>query len=128
MGTDKVSAPQADSGTAQTAHVLSADEHAEFQRLRRAATVRHRHLRHTVATVLLVLTMLLTPLALVAAWVHDEVADTARYVRTVAPLASDPAVQDVLIDRLTRRVVSNFDVEALTASLTTALRKSGAPP
>jgi hypothetical protein len=128
MGTDKVSAPQADSGTAQTAHVLSADEHAEFQRLRRAATVRHRHLRHTVATVLLVLTMLLTPLALVAAWVHDEVADTARYVRTVAPLASDPAVQDVLIDRLTRRVVSNLDVEALTASLTTALRKSGAPP
>ncbi|MHC3469902.1 hypothetical protein ACYF6T_14410 [Streptomyces sp. 7R007] len=128
MAPSKISAPPAGAGTADTAHVLTAAEHAEYQRLRRAATVRHRRLRRAAATLLLLLTMLLTPLAVVAAWVHDEVVDTDRYVQTVAPLAADPAVQNVVIDRLTRRVVSQIDVDALTASLTRTLEDSGAPP
>ncbi|MFC8427056.1 hypothetical protein [Streptomyces sp. NPDC057253] len=111
-----------------TGHAVTADEHAEYQRLRRAAEVRHRRARHAGATVLLVLTLLLAPLALVATWVHDQVSDTDRYVQTVAPLASDPAVQDVVIDRLTDRVVAQVDVAAITASLTTTLAANGAPP
>src|SRR5689334_24452350 len=96
------------SGPSDSGHVVTAAEHAEYQRLRRAATVRHRRARYAGATVLLVLTLLLAPLALVATWVHDQVADTDRYVQTVAPLASDPAVQGVVIDR----VVAQVDVEA----------------
>ncbi|TCR20259.1 hypothetical protein EV578_107198 [Streptomyces sp. BK205] len=111
-----------------TGHAVTADEHAEYQRLRRAATVRHRRARYAGATVLLVLTLLLAPLALVATWVHDQVADTDRYVQTVAPLASDPAVQGVVIDRLTDRVVAQVDVEAITAALTKTLSDNGAPP
>ncbi|MFF7757654.1 hypothetical protein [Streptomyces griseorubiginosus] len=107
-----------------TGHAVTADEHAEYQRLRRAATVRHRRARYAGATVLLVLTLLLAPLALVATWVHDQVADTDRYVQTVAPLASDPAVQGVVIDR----VVAQVDVEAITAALTKTLSDNGAPP
>ncbi|MEU0407479.1 hypothetical protein ABZ307_06555 [Streptomyces griseorubiginosus] len=111
-----------------TGHAVTADEHAEYQRLRRAANVRHRRARYAGATVLLVLTLLLAPLALVATWVHDQVSDTDRYVQTVAPLASDPAVQNVLIDRLTDRVVAQVDVEAITAALTKTLADNGAPP
>lgn len=120
-------APGAGAATG-TGHVVTADEHAEYQRLRRAATLRHRRARTAGAAVLLVLTLLLAPLALVATWVHDQVSDTDRYVQTVAPLASEPAVQDVVIDRLTDRVVAQVDVEAITAALTRTLADNGAPP
>jgi len=113
---------------AEASHVMSAAEHEEYVRLRRAATVRHRRARRAGAVVLLVLTLVLAPLALVAAWVHDEVADTGRYVQTVRPLASDPAVQKVMINRLTDRVVANIDVQAVTNAITDTLQKNGAPP
>ncbi|MEV6839643.1 hypothetical protein AB0N17_34980 [Streptomyces sp. NPDC051133] len=109
-------------------HVLTPEEHAEYERLRRASRVRHRRLRRTAASVLLVLTLVLAPLAVVAVWVHDTVADTDRYVQTVAPLASEPAVQDAVANRLTDRVVSQVDVQAVTASLTKLLADNGAPP
>ncbi|MFE7168123.1 hypothetical protein [Streptomyces sp. NPDC057616] len=118
-----------DSGaTSDAAHVMSAAEHEEYVRLRSAAKVRHRKARRAGAVVLLVLTLVLAPLALVAAWVHDEVADTGRYVQTVRPLASEPAVQKVLVDRLTDRVVANIDVSAVTNAITDTLKKNGAPP
>ncbi|QFQ95510.1 hypothetical protein F9278_04145 [Streptomyces phaeolivaceus] len=109
-------------------HPLSAEERAEYERLRRHAGVRHRRLRKAGAAVLLVVTLLLAPLAVVAAWVQDTVADTDRYVETVAPLASDPAVQQVVINRLTDEVVKNVDVAAVTDALTKVLKDNGAPP
>jgi hypothetical protein len=111
-----------------TGHTLSPEERAEYERLRRAATVRHRRARKAGAAVLFVLTLLLAPLAVVAAWVDDEVSDTGRYVKTVAPLASDPAVQKVVTDRLTKRVVAQVDVEAVAAALSKTLADAGAPP
>lgn len=108
--------------------VLSAEEHAHYRRLHRAATVRHRKTRYAGASLLLVITLLLAPLAVVAAWVDNTVTDTDRYVQTVAPLAKEPAVQSVVTDRLTTHVVSNVNVEAVTASLSKALADAGAPP
>lgn len=108
--------------------VLTPEEHAEYRRLRGAAAVHHRRARWTGASLLLVVALLLSPLAVVAAWVDSEVSDTGRYVQTVAPLASDPAVQAAVTDRLTGRVVENVDVEAVTAALSGALADAGAPP
>ncbi|WP_127355211.1 hypothetical protein [Actinacidiphila soli] len=107
---------------------LSAAEREEYDRLRKAAAVPHRRLRYTAGSVLLVLAFLFAPLAVVATWVHSTVSDTDRYVQTVAPLASDRAVQHVVTDRLTNQVVSNVDVNAITKSLAAALQKAGAPP
>ncbi|MCW7942542.1 membrane protein [Streptomyces hygroscopicus] len=112
----------------EQASPLSADERAEYDRLRKAAEMRHRRLRYAGASVLLVLVFLLAPLAVVATWLHSQVADTNRYVQTVAPLASEPAVQNVVTDRLTNRVVDNVDVDAIARSLTSALQRAGAPP
>ncbi|MFE9774054.1 hypothetical protein ACFYOV_20750 [Streptomyces sp. NPDC005931] len=109
-------------------HVMTAEERAEYERLRRHAAVRHRRLRQAGSSVLLLLALLLAPLAVAAAWVQDTVSDTDRYVETVAPLASEPAVQDVVIDRVTDRVVRNVDVAAVTDSLVKALQDAGAPP
>lgn len=114
--------------TAGPPREMTSTEQEEYLRLRHAASVRHRLARRSGAVVLLVLTMLLAPLALVAAWVHDEVADTGRYVQTVKPLASDPAVQKVLVNRLTDRVVDNVDVDAVTNALTDTLQKNGVQP
>ncbi|MFF3484418.1 hypothetical protein ACFYXC_14270 [Streptomyces sp. NPDC002701] len=109
-------------------HVMTAEERAEYERLRRHAAVRHRRVRQTGSSVLLLLALLLAPLAVVAAWVQDTVSDTDRYVETVAPLASGPAVQEVVINRLTDRVVDNVDVPAVTDSLVTVLQDAEAPP
>lgn len=78
-------------------HALTAEERAEHERLRRHAGVRHRRLRKAGASVLLVVPLLLARLAVDAAWVQDTVTDTDGYVETVAPPASDPAVQQVVI-------------------------------
>ncbi|MEW2404143.1 hypothetical protein [Streptomyces sp. NPDC046862] len=109
-------------------HALSDAEREEYERLRRASTVRHRRLRQVGASILLLLALLLAPLAVVAAWIDNTVSDTDNYVETVAPLASEPAVQNVVIDRLTNRVVKNIDVKAVTDALTKSLQNAGAPP
>ncbi|MGW1375065.1 hypothetical protein ACWD6P_12435 [Streptomyces sp. NPDC002446] len=127
MAPSSSSAPQGP-GRPEEEPALSAAERAEYDRLRKAAAVRHRRLRYTTGSVLLVLAFLLAPLSVVATWVDSEVADTDRYVQTVAPLATDPAVQDVVTDRLTNRVVAKVDVKAVTRSLASALQKAGAPP
>ncbi|GKQ34048.1 hypothetical protein [Streptomyces sp. A012304] len=128
MVPNNASGPSPSDGPPRPGRALTDAEHAEYRRLRRASKVRHRRLRQLGAAVLLLLALLLAPLAVVAAWVDDEVSDTDRYVETVAPLASDPAVQEVVIDRLTDRVVASVDVEAVTAALTRVLAEAGAPP
>ncbi|UFR06829.1 hypothetical protein KBP30_39175 [Streptomyces sp. Go40/10] len=128
MASDHSPGPSGSGGPAETTEALSAEERAEYDRLRRAAQVRHRRLRGAAASVLLVLTLVLAPLAVVAVWVHGTVADTDRYVQTVAPLASEPAVQNAVANRLTDRVVARVDVQAVTDSLTKLLSDNGAPP
>ncbi|WP_210593484.1 hypothetical protein [Streptomyces sp. GESEQ-35] len=128
MASDQTPDASHSGGTEETGRALTPEERAEYERLRRAATVRHRRARKAGATVLFVLTLLLAPLAVVAAWVNDEVSDTGQYVKTVAPLASDRAVQKVVTDRLTERVVRQVDVDAVAAALSKALADSGAPP
>lgn len=107
---------------------LSAAERDEDERLRKAAAVRHRPLRWTAASLLLLLAFVLAPPAVVAAWVDSEVSDTDRYVQTVAPIAREPSVQKTVTDRLTKRVVDNVDVAAITAAAARALEQAGAPP
>ena len=48
--------------------------------------------RSIVAVLLIVLGCVLAPLAGVAVWARNQVTNTERYIRTVAPLASDPAI------------------------------------
>ncbi|MDN0197387.1 hypothetical protein [Streptomyces sp. S.PNR 29] len=128
MASDKPSGPPGPGAHAEGGQALTPEERAEYERLRRYAQVRHRRLRKAGASVLLAVALLLAPLAVVTAWLDDTIADTDQYVETVAPLASEPAVQDAVIDRLTRRVVAEVDVEAVTAQLTEVLKEAGAPP
>lgn len=84
--------------------------------------------RPVVATVLIILMAVLAPLSVVARWAHDTVSDTDRYVETVAPLASDPAVQQAVIDRITAEIVTRLQIEDVTEEAVGALADRGLPP
>ena len=46
-------------------------------------------------------------------WVHNQVADTDRFVATMSPLIREPAVQAAVVDRVTDTVFGYVDVQAL---------------
>lgn len=83
--------------------------------------------RSVVVGVCLLLVGVLGPLSILAIWAHDQVADTDRYVETVAPLAEEPAVQDVVITRITTQIVDLLQVKAVTDDALDALAQRGFP-
>ncbi|MFD1826243.1 hypothetical protein [Mumia zhuanghuii] len=70
--------------------------------------------RTPLVAVLVFLGALMAPLSVVATWAHDEIGDTDRYVETVAPLVSDPAVQDALTNLITDVIVTQLNIDAVT--------------
>ena len=130
---------------------LSADERAELERLRaevadlrsQASTVaapgidqpvvpaprpRRQRWRSVVATLLIVIGCILAPISVVAVWTKNLVTDTDRYVATVAPLASDPAIQNAIADRITAEIFTQLDVADITNQAVDALAERGLPP
>src|SRR3954451_717946 len=91
-------------------------------------TTRGGFWRWLVCGVALALVALLAPLAVVATWVHDEISDTDRYVQTVTPLASDPAVQNAVTTRVTDEIFTRIDVKAVTQQAVDALSARGLSP
>lgn len=73
--------------------------------------------RSFLATALITVSAVLAPLAVVAVWAHDDIGDTDRYVELVTPLASDPAVQDAVIARVTRELLDRLTESPLTDAL-----------
>lgn len=84
--------------------------------------------RKTVSAVLIVLTCILVPVALLTVWVHDIVLDTDRYVSTVSPLASDPAIEDAAVKRITHAADVRVDGSQVTADISAWLQSQGLPP
>jgi hypothetical protein len=127
---------------------LSVDERAELERLRAEnaalrAQVGHggtadgdtgrlpsgpaarQRWRTVVAVLLIVLACVLAPLSVVAVWTRNQVTNTDRYVQTVSPLASDPAIQNAIADQITAQVFNYIDVRGLTTQAITALTERG---
>ncbi|WP_351227232.1 hypothetical protein [Streptomyces sp. NPDC002133] len=107
------------------------DARAEIEQLRTRITAletarpprppRHRT-RSFFAALLIVIGCVLVPFAIVAAWTSDEVANTDRYVDTVAPLASDPAIQSAAAGRVTDAVMEHIDLANLLEGVAPADR------
>jgi hypothetical protein len=133
---------------------LSVDERAELERLRaenaalraqararqEGATVPdggpppgarpagRQRWRTMVATLLIVLACVLAPLSAVAVWTRNQVTNTDRYVATVTPLASDPAIQTAITDQITAQVFTYIDVQGLTNQAIDALAERDLNP
>ena len=127
---------------------LTDDERAELERLRaEVATLRtqaghaaadsrdavvtraaRQRWRTIIATLLIVLGCVLAPLAGVAVWARNQVTDTERYIATVGPLASDPAIQKAIADQITAQVFTYLDVQGLTTQAIDAVARGGSLP
>jgi hypothetical protein len=70
----------------------------------------------------------LAPLSVVAIWTRNQVTNTDRYVATVTPLASDPAIQAAITDQITAQVFNYIDIQGLTTQAVDALAGQGLRP
>src|SRR5271165_2089068 len=116
---------------------LSQGERAELERLRAETAELHhqteaspRHRRHfswraLVAVILIVLGCVLAPEAVIGVWAGNLVSNTDRYVATVQPLIDDPAIQNVLTDKITNQITSRLDVTGLINQASTQLNAKG---
>ena len=114
---------------------LEHGERAELERLRaevldlrvRSAGRRRRRIgwRGPVATLLIVFGCVLAPVSVLSVWTANQVSDTSRYVANVAPLASDPAVQRALTDKITTEITGHLHVVAYTNRAADALAGRG---
>jgi hypothetical protein len=84
--------------------------------------------RKVASSVLIVLACILVPVSVLTVWVHDIVLDTDRYVATVKPLASDPAVEDAAHNRIVQAVDVRVDGKQATAEIAAWLQSQGLPP
>lgn len=102
---------------------LDEDERAELERLREEVAVQiseprpTRHVWRTTGVVVLVVLCGVLSLASVAArYVRSEILDSDHYVAMVTPLASDPAVQQQLVDTITTEINNRVDIEQTAAN------------
>ncbi|MFE0581587.1 hypothetical protein [Streptomyces sp. NPDC058874] len=84
--------------------------------------------KSALSAVLITLTCILVPVSLLTVWVHDIVLDTNRYVATVRPLASNPAIQQAAVHRITEAADAKVDGSRITADLAKWLESQGLPP
>ncbi|GIG41934.1 hypothetical protein [Cellulomonas phragmiteti] len=83
--------------------------------------------RHGLVVVLLVvLTLATTPVAVVGTWARTTLLDTDDWVRTVAPLASDPRVQGAVADRVADGVVTALPLDDVAGWLPGTLGEDAA--
>ncbi|KQR49157.1 hypothetical protein ASF87_10205 [Microbacterium sp. Leaf161] len=105
----------------------------ENEQLRTALTPpvspRRRGIGWSIASAVLVVVGLVTGVAgLVAVYAKTQLLTTDQFVGTFAPLADDPAVQDVLVDASLAAVNDAVDVPALTKDLMDGIRALDLPP
>lgn len=87
----------------------------------------HHRWRWTGATLVLLIAALLVTMSVVARYARAEILDTDKYVATVAPLASDPAVQDAITARASDEIIAKIDVPELINELADATGRPNAP-
>ncbi|MEU6309645.1 hypothetical protein [Streptomyces sp. NPDC047014] len=89
-------------------------------------------MRTILSAVLIVLVTLLVPASAVAYWADRELGDADRYTAAMAPLAEDPAVQEVVVTQTARALSGQIDVgpfqSGVDALLGDALRSFAGTP
>lgn len=83
---------------------------------------RPARLRNAVSAALIALACLLAPCGALAAWAAYGLADTGRYVTTMAPLAGDPDVRDAVADTVGAGIMDEVDARVDVSPLRGAVR------
>jgi hypothetical protein len=77
---------------------------------------------------MIILTCVLVPVDLLTVWVHDIVLDTDRYVPTVAPPATNPAMEQAAVNHITQAVDVKADGNEVAAETAAWLQSQGLSP
>ncbi|WP_040796019.1 hypothetical protein [Nocardia higoensis] len=80
--------------------------------------------RWAAVALLSVLVAVLAITSVLSRYIRSEILDTDRYVATVAPLATNPALQSEISTRITDAIFERVDVEGLTADALAAVAES----
>jgi hypothetical protein len=67
------------------------------------------------------------PVAVLGVWAGNEVSDTGRWVATVEPLIHDPAIQNVLTDKITKEIASQLNLTGTIDQASAQLNDKGLP-
>jgi hypothetical protein len=81
--------------------------------------------RGPVATLLIVLGCVLAPVSVLAVWTSNQVSNTDQYVANVSPLITEPAVRNVLTDKISTAVTKQIDVQGVTKQVAAQLDSKG---
>lgn len=76
----------------------------------------------------IVIAAILVPVSIVAAWARSELVDEEKFVATLAPLAHDPQVQDLIISEAMDAVDAKVDFTELTGSVIDGISDLGLGP
>jgi hypothetical protein len=60
-------------------------------------------------------------------WTANQVSDTGRYVANVTPLASDPAIQHAVTDKVTDQITTHLNVVGYADAAAGQLASKGLP-
>lgn len=110
---------------AENARLRAGDTLALAEAPRRASASRWRAF---FSALCIVIASILVPLSIVTAWARLELVDESAFVATLAPLADDPAVQQMVIDETVEAVESQIDFQQLTANVFDGISQLGLPP
>jgi len=85
--------------------------------MERSAPAVKKRSRSVASGVLLAVAVVLTPLALITNWAAVQVDNTQRFVDTLGPLASNPKIQELVINEVTNKLDESVDLAGTTSSL-----------
>jgi hypothetical protein len=87
---------------------------AELEAIQQASPAQRagRIARSSAAVILIVVGVLCLVVAPLAIWGRNLVLNTDRYVATLKPVASDPGVQDVIVNAIDKQVTTHIDVKS----------------
>jgi hypothetical protein len=102
-------------------------EAAELRSKQAAEAPRRRRFswRTFVSILLIVLGCVLAPVSVFAVWAGNEVSNTDRWVATVEPLIHDPAIQNVLTDKITNEITTRLNVTGVISQASDQLNTRG---
>ena len=85
-------------------------------------------MRGALALVVLTLSAILAPVAVLGTWTRLELVDTDRFVSTFAPLAQKPEIQAFVSSQAMTAINQNVDIDGAVDDLFTGLSGLGLPP
>ncbi len=83
--------------------------------------------RAWVSALCIIIAAVLVPLSVITAWARVQLVDEDAFVQTLAPLASDPAVQTMIIDESMDAINAKVDFTEITSNALDGVASLGLP-